>query len=176
MRLVSRITRGYGEWADREDIPYIPIYRMTDSIIHRIKQARKSLIFPNASANQTAQDNVRTDVIGNWLVVPIIASDKLIGWVEIGKAGSELFGPEQGQWAEALVGPAAVAIQNAWLFDQLRSSSEMLHSLAHKLRRCPGKRALFHRPRAPRRSGTVAIFLKIQPESIWSKIKTAHNT
>ncbi len=131
--MVSRITRGYGAWADREDIPYIPIYRMTDSIIQRIKLARKSVIFPNASANQAAQDNVGTDFIGNWLVVPIIAGDKLVGWVELGKAGNGLFSPEQGQWAEALVGPAAIAIQNAWLFDQLRSSSEMLHSLAHKL-------------------------------------------
>jgi signal transduction histidine kinase len=37
------------------------------------------------------------------------------------------------QWAEALILEASVAIQNAWLFEQVRSSSIRLQSLARKL-------------------------------------------
>jgi signal transduction histidine kinase len=67
------------------------------------------------------------------MVVPIIAGDKIIGLVETGKAEGGVFTQEQIQWAEALVGQAAMAIQNAWLFEQVRSSSERLQSLARKL-------------------------------------------
>ena len=71
--------------------------------------------------------------IQNWLVVPIIANDKIIGLVELGKTGRQVFNPEHTTWAEALVGQAAVAIQNAWLYEQLRTSTDRLQSLAHSL-------------------------------------------
>jgi signal transduction histidine kinase len=71
--------------------------------------------------------------IRSWLVVPIFASDQLIGLVELGNPGTGEFRAEHARWAEAVVNQAAIAIQNAWLFDQVRSSSERLQSLARKL-------------------------------------------
>ncbi len=132
-RPVQRIARGYGKWAEWDEIPQLPIDGVTDSLIKRIKLARKSLAIPNVNIDPVPGDQSDFNHIRQWLVVPVFASDTLIGLLELGRAGAGIFSPEQVQWAEALVDQAAVAIQNAQLFEQVRSNSERLKTLAHKL-------------------------------------------
>ena len=69
----------------------------------------------------------------NWLIVPIIAHDKTIGVVGLGKTEPRYITQHHIRLVEALASQCAVAIQNAWLFEQVRSSSERLQSLARKL-------------------------------------------
>lgn len=65
--------------------------------------------------------------------MPLVAGDKVIGVLGLGKIDAGNFTFDQVQWAEVLAGQAAMAIQNAWLFQQVRFSSERLQSLARKL-------------------------------------------
>jgi signal transduction histidine kinase len=51
----------------------------------------------------------------------------------LGRSNLVLFDVEDGRAAEALVSQAAVVIQNAWLFEQVRASNERLQALARKL-------------------------------------------
>lgn len=132
-RLSVRAVRGYGRWAEREDIPVFPMEGITDSVIQRLILSRRSLTIPNIAASSNLEDQPDNEHIRNWLIVPIIADEKVIGLVEMGKAGTGLFSQEHTIWAEALVSQAAVAIQNAWLFEQVRSSSERLQSLTRRL-------------------------------------------
>jgi PAS domain S-box-containing protein len=131
--LAVRAVRGYGRWANRTDIPTLHLNGMTDSILRRLTTDRRCLTFPDpgASGDRTGMPDV--EAIRNWLAAPIVIGDQVIGVLEFGTVGSEPYTPEQVQWAEALVGQAAVAIQNAWLFEQVRASSERLQSLARKL-------------------------------------------
>jgi signal transduction histidine kinase len=136
-RMVVSAVPGNAGWEKRVEFPSIPIDGITDSVIQRIKMNRKALVLPNlslesASLGEENSSDIRGS-ISTWLVVPISASDKLIGLAEFGKTGEGIFNPEQVMWAEALAGQAAVAIQNSWLFQQVRSSSERLQSLARKL-------------------------------------------
>ncbi len=131
--LARRAVQGYGPLADQDNIPVFPITGITDSVIHRMIADRKSLTLPNITLYPPREEQLSNKQISNWLVVPIIANEKVIGLVELGRKGDENFNSVQIQWAEALVGQAAVAIQNAWLFQQVRSSSERLRSLARKL-------------------------------------------
>lgn len=124
--------RGYGRWAEMEVVPSFPYDGITDSVVHRLVQARRSLTIPNLTMDSPAVPQMGEGLIRFWLVVPIIASDKVIGWVELGKADGE-FTFEHARWAESFVAQAAVALQNAWLFQQVRTSSERLQTLAHKL-------------------------------------------
>jgi PAS domain S-box-containing protein len=125
--LAIRTLRGFGEWENVEDIPSFPINGITDSVIHRMISARKSIAVPNISTDSSQIE------IANWLLVPIIATDKVIGLLELGRTQTAKFDAEQIRWAEALVGQAAVSIQNAWLFQQVQSSSDRLQFLARKL-------------------------------------------
>ena len=131
--LAVRALRGYGTWADLEDIPTFQTSGRTDSLIRRLNSDRRSLTIPNTLASQPAENQSANQAIQTWLIVPITASDQVIGMVEFGRVGPEPFSPEQIQWAEALVSQVAVAIQNAWLFEQVSSNSERLQSLARKL-------------------------------------------
>lgn len=128
-----RITRGYGQWANHDYIPTFPIEGITDSVIHRIKSSRRSVFLSNIIPSMPQEQRPGDEHIHNWLIMPIIAGDKLIGLAELGSVSDEIIKPELIQWAEALVGQAAVSIQNAWLYEQVSSTSERLQSLARKL-------------------------------------------
>lgn len=131
--LAVRAQRGYGDWAGRDPLPSFPLDGITDSVIRRMIEARQSIALPRLAPAGASEPPPGEAFDFNWLLVPIIASDKVIGLVELGRTGERHFNPEQVRWAEALVGQAAVAIQNAWLFQQVVSSSERLQSLARKL-------------------------------------------
>ena len=125
--------RGYGRWEEHDDIPSVPIDGIADSAIQRMILSRNSLTITNLMTYPVQGNQPGSKPIAGWLVVPIIASDKIIGFVELGRGEGGLFSPEETRWANALAGQAAIAIQNAWLFEQVRASSERLQSLARKL-------------------------------------------
>ena len=70
---------------------------------------------------------------GNWMGVPLVAEGKVIGLCGIDKGEAGYFGEEHLNLAETLVSLATVAIQNAWLFEQVRAGRERLQSLSRRL-------------------------------------------
>jgi PAS domain S-box-containing protein len=125
--------RDYKPWTQGRNIPSFPLDGITDSVIHRMISSRRSLQVPSLDLSPTKSDQGKVIGITHWLLIPMIASDKMIGYVEVGQGGNEAFNPEHTRWAEAMVSQAGVSIQNAWLFEQVRTSSERLQSLARKL-------------------------------------------
>ena len=62
-----------------------------------------------------------------------MAGGNVIGLYSLDKAEPGFFTAEHIRMAEMLVGQAAVAIQNAWLFEQIRAGRERLQSLSRRL-------------------------------------------
>jgi len=124
---------GSGQWEAKYEIPSFPSDGITDSVLQRMISARKSLVIPNILVEPTsAGPNGKSELL-YWLLVPMIASEKIIGYVELGKATEGQFDLDQISWVEAVVAQAGVAVQNAWLYEQVRASIERLQSLARKL-------------------------------------------
>ncbi|MEZ4590850.1 MAG: GAF domain-containing protein [Chloroflexota bacterium] len=71
--------------------------------------------------------------MASWLIVPIVTNSKVIGLCLLTAVQAETFNREHQQWAEAMLSQAAVAIQNAWLFEQIRVGRERLQSLSRRL-------------------------------------------
>jgi PAS domain S-box-containing protein len=133
-RLTVKFMRGYGPWGSKDSLPSIVLTDgVTDSLVQRMVTFRKSMIIPNVLTYPIQEQKAQDERIQSWLVAPIIASDNVIGLLELGKAGAGHFSTDNAHWAEALAGQAAVAIQNAMLFTQVHSSSERLQFLAHKM-------------------------------------------
>jgi signal transduction histidine kinase len=65
--------------------------------------------------------------------VPLVAGDKVIGMCSLDKGEPGFFTAQHLRLAEALVGQAAVVVQNAWLFEQVRAASERLQTLSQRL-------------------------------------------
>ena len=127
------IIQGFGKWAGEPDIPSFAEDGITDSVLQRMISARKSLVVPNFIAQRTNSGQTASPEILYWLLVPMIASEKVIGYVELGKASEGQLDSDHISSVEAVVAQAGVAVQNAWLYEQVRASSERLQSLARKL-------------------------------------------
>ncbi|HLA98399.1 MAG TPA: GAF domain-containing protein [Anaerolineales bacterium] len=132
-RLATRAARGYERLSDPDQILSLVVDINSSPFLQRLVSERKSLLVPEIAASLDWRVFPRLEPIRSWLVVPLIASDKVIGVVGLGKTETGYFTPEHVRWAEALVGQAAMAIQNAWLFEQVRASSERLQGLSHRL-------------------------------------------
>jgi len=131
--LATRAARGFERLSDPDQILSLVVDINSSPFLQRLVTERKSLLIPDIVTSLGWQAFYRLEPIRSWLVVPLVASDKVIGVVGLGKTEADYFTPEHIEWAEALVGQAAMAIQNAWLFEQVRASSERLQGLSHRL-------------------------------------------
>jgi signal transduction histidine kinase len=67
------------------------------------------------------------------LCVPLLAENQVIGFLNLLAERPDFFSAEMQDRLVAFASHAAVAIQNAWLFEQVRASSERLQSLSRRL-------------------------------------------
>ncbi len=69
----------------------------------------------------------------SWLVVPLVVGEHTLGICFLGRSALNDFAPDELQLAEAIISQGAVALQNAWLFQQIRAGRERLQLLSHRL-------------------------------------------
>ena len=69
----------------------------------------------------------------SWLGIPLASSGKTIGMVVAANSQPDFFHNDQVELAEAVVSQATVALQNAWLFEQVRSGRQRLQLLSRHL-------------------------------------------
>lgn len=127
-----RETRGFRRWKGVSNISGIRLDGITDSLIKKLVTSHRTLYIPQ-TRRKTINLGSEGEVGGSWLLIPIIAGEKVTGFVELGSSQDRYYSDEQTQLAETLVSQAAVAIKNASLYEQVRSSSEQLFSLTCKL-------------------------------------------
>jgi PAS domain S-box-containing protein len=132
-RLAARAAHGYERWTNLDQILSISVEATSHPLLGTLISTHKSVLVPDTTTYPDWQVIPGLEPIRNWLVVPLVAGDKVIGVVGLGKTEPDYFTQEHIQWAEALVGQAAMAIQNAWLFEQVRASHERLQSLSRRL-------------------------------------------
>ncbi len=67
----------------------------------------------------------------SWLCVPLLASDEVLGFLSLGDTRAQAFNQEHLRLAQSLAIPAAVAIQNARLYERAEIyGTELAHRLA----------------------------------------------
>jgi signal transduction histidine kinase len=71
--------------------------------------------------------------IRSLLSTPLLAEQKVIGFVTLFSGQPEFFTKEMSNRLVAFAAHAAAAIQNAWLFEQVQASTERLQSLSRRL-------------------------------------------
>jgi signal transduction histidine kinase len=69
----------------------------------------------------------------SFLSAPLLVEKQVIGFVNLFADQPDFFTQEMCEQLVAFASHAAVAIQNAWLFEQVRASSERLQSLSRRL-------------------------------------------
>ena len=122
-----------GQKSDGDIVPLFPVDVKTDPFFKKVAISCKSLLIHDATQDSDWINIPGVEPVRSWLGVPILVSDKVIGVVLLGKTQPGYFTQEHAQSAEALVSQASVAIQNAWLFEQVRAGRERLQLLSRRL-------------------------------------------
>jgi PAS domain S-box-containing protein len=97
---------------------------------HAVFKTRQSLLIPDTQTSAWELP-LNLEATRSWLGVPLIVSGAVIGLYALDKAQPGFFTQKHIQLAEALASPAAAAVQNAELFEQVRTGRERLGRELH---------------------------------------------
>ncbi len=131
--LAVRAVRGYEGWTDPQEVLAINLNARASPHVGPLLMQQKSILIPDTRDYPEWTQRAGTEHVRNWLGVPMVADGKVIGVCGLDKAEAGFFTRQHLQLAQALVGQAAVAVQNAWLFDQVRAGRERLQTLSRRL-------------------------------------------
>jgi PAS domain S-box-containing protein len=131
--LAVRAVRGYEGWTDPQEVLAISLNAQASPHVGTLLTQQKSILIPDTRGYPEWVQRAGTEHVRNWLGVPMVADGKVIGVCGLDKAEAGFFTQQHLQLAQALVGQAAVAVQNAWLFDQVRAGRERLQTLSRRL-------------------------------------------
>jgi PAS domain S-box-containing protein len=131
--LAVRAVRGYEGWIDPQEVLAISLNAQASPHVGTLLTQQKSILIPDTGDYPEWTQRAGTEHVRNWLGVPMVADGKVIGVCGLDKAEAGFFTQQHLQLAQALIGQAAVAVQNAWLFDQVRAGRERLQTLSRRL-------------------------------------------
>jgi signal transduction histidine kinase len=101
--------------------------------LQEVISTRHSLLIPDTQNYPGWTTLITTETIRNWLGLPILVNDKAIGVLALARSSFASFNAEHVKLAEVVIAQAAMAVQNAWLFEQVRAGHERLQSLSRRL-------------------------------------------
>jgi PAS domain S-box-containing protein len=90
----------------------------TNYFLMRVLTTKNSLLIPDTSVEPDWPHFKGHSHMRSWLCVPLIASNQILGLLSIGDTKPHSFTQEHQRLAKSLAIPAAVAIQNARLFER----------------------------------------------------------
>jgi GAF domain-containing protein/two-component sensor histidine kinase len=126
--------RGFPNLEELLGITFDP--KRTDNPNREVVSARAPFIVEDAPAvyqgfriKPHAQARIRS-----WLGVPMLVGDRLIGIIALDKQEPGFYAEEHAQLAEAFAAQAAVAIENARLYEEVRRQADELKAAVDQLR------------------------------------------
>jgi signal transduction histidine kinase len=132
-RLVVRASRGYERWSglqmNREFVLDISTYLNLDALL----TSRVGMLIADTREYPHWNYHTGADHVRNWLGVPLVAGGKVLGLYSVDKVDPNFFTQEHLRSAEVLAAQAAVAIENALLFNQVDTGRQQLRALSHRL-------------------------------------------
>jgi signal transduction histidine kinase len=131
--VITRAVRGREGQTGLAKTQLVAIDTEPTPVIRTLLDTQNSLLIPDTSQHQGWAHPPDAEQIGSWLGVPLIASGEVVGLCSMNKAQAGFFTPEHQELAESLAGQAAIAIQNAHLFEQIRIGRERLQILSRRL-------------------------------------------
>jgi GAF domain-containing protein len=125
-RLAVRAIRGYEQWGDPVATRQSVFDVRTHPIFGALIGGKRSIVIRETRGHPGWQHHSGATHVRNWMGVPLVAAGKVIGLYAVDKAEPGFFSSEHVRLTEAIAPHAAIAIQNARLFEQLHRSEEQL--------------------------------------------------
>lgn len=132
-QLSVRAARWAGGQKLESALPSTFVDVLPGSVLHRTLRNGKSVSIHDVWKVKSFDWPFFRETVRSWLGVPIISRGDVIGLYAIDRIIPRAFTDDHIRQVETLVSQAAVAIQNAWLFEQVRSGHERLQALSRRL-------------------------------------------
>jgi signal transduction histidine kinase len=102
-------------------------------LLNRLCESGKPVLIPDTHEEPDWMSLDGFIWVRSCLSVPLLVENKVIGFVNLFNDQPGYFTQQMGDRLVAFAAHAAVAIQNAWLFEQVQASTERLQSLSRRL-------------------------------------------
>jgi signal transduction histidine kinase len=125
--------RGYERWTDPALTRRVTLDVHTNPAIRKMFSNGQSLLVPDTARHPGWERAPGAEHVQSWLAVPLVVGGKVFGIFSVDKAEAGFFKPVHLRLAEALAPQAAVAIQNARLYAEVKTGREQLQILSRRL-------------------------------------------
>ncbi len=130
---IRAVRTGDDDTALRDSLQDQTIDMLSEPIVRSYFTKHESTFIPDSRELSPWNPPLELASMNCWLGIPLESMGKVLGIVVIAHATPHTFTRNQIQLAEAVVKQAVVALQNAWLFEQVRSGRERLQQLSRHL-------------------------------------------
>lgn len=131
--LVVRLARGEDEWSAAEQLLGKRFMIAELPFFEPLLKERTVLSIPDTGIYLETYLLPGDEFVRSWLGIPLLAGGQVIGVCTLEHRCPGFFTEDLVEWATALTRQAAVATQNAWLFEQVRDGREHLQALSRRL-------------------------------------------
>ncbi len=97
--------------------------------VQEVLKTRKTVIIPDTSNDPRWKPFSGTEYIRSWLGVPLVSKDRVIGLINFNKKEAEYYNKRDAAFVKSFASQAAIAIENAWLFEETRHRVKRLAAL-----------------------------------------------
>jgi len=131
--LLARLVRGDEEWPQEK--------RLQGKILDVTREPKLGMLLssstyyhiPDTSDYKGTSYYPGKEFIGSWVSFPLRAGEQVVGLCILEHKEPYFFTPKMLELATTLTNQAAIAIQNAWLFEQVEYGREQLQALSRRL-------------------------------------------
>lgn len=131
--LAVRLARGEENWSDHDrlagkkyDIASFPFFS-------GLLDHREIILVPDTILYPGKWFFASDEFVRSWLAIPLLAGEQIVGVCMVEHFCPGFFTDDRVHWATVLTSQAAVAIQNAWLYEQVRDGREQMQALSRRL-------------------------------------------
>ncbi|MEA3459275.1 MAG: diguanylate cyclase [Chloroflexota bacterium] len=112
-----RVVAGRG-FPDIERTLQLSFTLAEDALAKRILETKRPLVLPDAQKDERYSKVRAMDYVHAWMGIPLIVKGKVIGLLTIDNEKPDVYNEEMAQMAQAYANQAAVAIENARLYEE----------------------------------------------------------
>lgn len=128
-----RATRGYERYSDPAAVAALHLSPAEDPLLQPLLTRRRSFLVLDTARAASWRVRPGLEHVRNWFAVPLVAGEQLIGLFCADKTVPAFFTPEHVNMAELLAVPAAIGLQNARLYAQVKSGQVRMQALSERL-------------------------------------------
>lgn len=132
-RLIVRAVRGDRQWVDTDQDIVITADGVIPTDFMADLATPQSVLFSDLHEILAWSPLPGIEQMHSWIGVPLVTEGRLFGLCSLGKTEPGFYTQEHVHLAEAFVAQASMAVQNAWLFEQVRAGRERLQALSRRL-------------------------------------------